>query len=120
MPADPALAGFARRIAALQASEPRFRPAILALDSLLSEVARRPALAIGEARTVLVVGLDGLERVGERLARGAETHAALPDAVADVERAASGAAARLRGAETEALDIQLRVLRERLKEEGLA
>ena len=40
--------------------------------------------------------------------------------MSDVERAASQAAERLRASETEALDVQVTVLRQRLREEGVA
>ncbi|UFN50173.1 hypothetical protein LPC08_05990 [Roseomonas sp. OT10] len=120
MPGDPALEGFRARLGTLGASAgPGMTGAVAALRELLEEMRLRPAQA-GDARGILVVGLDGLERIAQRLARGAEPPAGLNDAVGDVERAARDAAARMRAAETEALEVQVNVLRQRLREEGVA
>ncbi|MFC0410506.1 hypothetical protein [Roseomonas elaeocarpi] len=116
---DSALEGFARRLSALEAADDRLGGAVRALRSLLREMSLRPALS-SQARGLLVIGLDGLERIAGRLSRGAEAPRELREAVRDVESAASSAAAKLRAAETEALDIQVSVLRQRLREEGVA
>ena len=110
---------FRARIGALQAGDRLLLPAADALRGLLDEIAQRPDAA-GQGRRVLVMGVDGLERIGQRLAGGAVPPATLPVLVNDLARAARESAGDLRNAETEALDIQVKVLRERLNQEGLS
>ncbi|WP_458096653.1 hypothetical protein [Roseomonas sp. WA12] len=114
-PLDPMRA----RIAALRGADPRLLPAADAMGGLLDELALRPDAA-GQARRVLAVGVDGLERIGARLAQGATPPEALPVLVDDLARAARQSAEDLRGAETEALAIQVKVLQDRLHQEGIA
>ncbi|MFT8244545.1 hypothetical protein [Roseomonas sp. BN140053] len=116
---DPALDPFNARLRALDGADRRLTGAVAALRELLGEMTLRPNQA-GTVRGVLVVGLDGLERIAQRLERGAAPTEGLDGAVGDVERAARDAAARLRAVETEALDVQVNVLRQRLREEGMA
>ena len=114
-PLDPLRA----RIADLRAGDPRLLPAAEAMGGLLDELALRPDAA-GQARRVLAVGVDGLERIGARLAQGATPPETLPVLVDDLARAARQSAEDLRGAETEALAIQVKVLQDRLHQEGIA
>ena len=107
------------RIAALQAGDRLLLPAVEAMRGLLHELTLRPDAA-GQARRVLVVGVDGLERIGQRLAQGATPPETLPVLVDDLARAARQSAEDLRGAETEALAIQVKVLQDRLHQEGIA
>lgn len=120
-PAPPpdALDPMRARLATLRAGDPRLLPAAQELGGLLDELAQRPDAA-GQARRVLVVGIDGLERIGERLAQGATPPETLPVLVDDLARAARQSAADLRGAETEALAIQVKVLQDRLHQEGIS
>ena len=114
-PLDPLRA----RLGALRHGDARLLPAVEAMDGLLHELTLRPDAA-GQARRVLVVGIDGLERIGARLAQGATPPETLPVLVTDLARAARQSAEDLRGAETEALAIQVKVLQDRLHQEGIA
>ncbi|MBP0446846.1 hypothetical protein J8J14_18890 [Roseomonas sp. SSH11] len=107
------------RLASLQAGDQRLLAAVSAMGGLLEEIALRPDAA-GQARRVLVVGVDGLERISQRLAQGATPPETLPVLVDDLARAARQSAEDLRGAETEALAIQVKVLQDRLHQEGIA
>ncbi|WP_338662963.1 hypothetical protein VQH23_22810 [Pararoseomonas sp. SCSIO 73927] len=107
------------RLSSLLFGDHRLRPAATALRGLLDELAQRPDAA-GQARRVLVVGVDGLERIGSRLSQGAEPPPALPTLLDDLERVANQSSADLRAAETEALAIQVKVLQDRLHQEGIA
>ena len=120
-PAPPpdALDPMRARLSALRTGDPRLLPAAQELGGLLDELAQRPDAA-GQARRVLVVGIDGLERIGARLSQGATPPETLPVLVDDLARAARQSAADLRGAETEALAIQVKVLQDRLHQEGIS
>ncbi|WP_376090992.1 hypothetical protein ACE7GA_20910 [Roseomonas sp. CCTCC AB2023176] len=107
------------RVAALRFADSRLLPAVDALDRLRVEVAARPERGV-EARRVLVLGLDGLERIAGRLRVGIEPPGNLDAALDDLARAADTAAHGLRAADTEALEIQVKVLRDRLREGGAA
>jgi hypothetical protein len=107
------------RVSALLTGDLRLLPAAEAMRGLLDELALRPDAA-GQARRVLAVGVDGLERIGVRLSQGATPPETLPVLVNDLARAARQSAEDLRGAETEALAIQVKVLQDRLHQEGIA
>ncbi|WP_426957581.1 hypothetical protein [Muricoccus radiodurans] len=107
------------RLAALRGGDRRLLPAVTALDGLLGELAARPGVAESQRR-LMVVGLDGLERIGLRLAQGAEPPATLVPLVEDLARSAREASHELRATETEALEIQVKVLQDRLRQEGSA
>ncbi|MFH5926708.1 hypothetical protein [Roseomonas xinghualingensis] len=107
------------RIRALQEGDPRLLPPANAMRGLLDELSVRPDAA-GQARRVLVVGVDGLERIAARLAQGARPPETLPVLLGDLTRAARQSADDLRSAETEALEIQVKVLQDRLHQEGIA
>jgi hypothetical protein len=107
------------RLAALAAGPARLRPAVAGLQELLAEMERQPG-ALPEARRFLNIQLDGLERIVGRLQAGAEPPAALDTLVADMAEGSATLRGRLRAAESEALDIQIKVLSERLRQEGFA
>jgi hypothetical protein len=107
------------RLAALLSGDPRLLPAATAMRGLLDEITLRPAEGT-QARRVLMMGVDGLERIAARLARGAAPPETLPALVDDLARAARDAGHGLRATETEALDIQVKVLQDRLRQEGIA
>ncbi|WP_424138967.1 hypothetical protein [Roseomonas chloroacetimidivorans] len=107
------------RLSALLFGDERLRPAATALRALLDELALRPDAA-GQARRVLVIGVDGLERIGVRLSQGADPPETLPRLLDDLTRSARQSAEDLRAAETEALAIQVKVLQDRLHQEGIA
>jgi hypothetical protein len=85
----------------------------------LDDLAEKPE-RIGEARRFLAVHLDGLDRIRERLEAGAEPPGTLPKLLEDLTSAADELRDRLRAEETAALDIQVKVLSERLRQEGYA
>jgi hypothetical protein len=89
---------------------------VLALSELLMDIARRPDSA-DEARRFLNMHVDGLERMAQRLEAGAEPPEGMAPLLAEIATAAQDWRARLRAQETEALDIQVKVLSERLREE---
>ncbi|MCS6892456.1 MAG: hypothetical protein RMK64_06275 [Rhodovarius sp.] len=69
-----------------------------------------------EARRFLLTSLEGLERIQARLAAGAEPPASLPPLLAEMAATAHAWRERLRRLETEALDIHIKVLSDRLRE----
>ena len=88
-----------------------------ALEQLLREIASRPD-HIPEARRFLTLQLDGLDRVVQRLERGAEPPATLAPLLDEIADAADDWRQRHRAAESQALDIQVKVMNDRLKETG--
>ena len=90
-----------------------------ALENLLREIAGRPD-HIPEARRFLAMQLDGLDRVVQRLARGAEPPATLTPLLDGIAVSADDWRQRHRAAETAALDIQVKVMSDRLREDGRA
>ncbi|MCS6930909.1 MAG: hypothetical protein NZM27_01705 [Acetobacteraceae bacterium] len=122
-PPDP-LEAAAPRIAALARSAPRLpvpkvAEAAEALGALMVELRARPNRP-EDARRFLLVMLDGLERIAARLAAGAEPPPTLPALLEDMIEGAGDMRRRLREAETLALDVQVKVLSDRLRQEGLA
>ncbi|MBO1073927.1 hypothetical protein [Roseomonas marmotae] len=118
-PAPDPLAMPRGRLLALEPAPERLRPATASLRELLDEMARQPD-ALPEARRFLNIQLDGLERIAIRLRAGAEPPEALDVLVAEMARGSETLRGRLRAAEREALEIQIKVLSERLREEGFA
>jgi len=90
---------------------------VLALDKLLREIAARPD-HIPEARRFLAMQMDGLDRVLLRLERGAEPPATLAPLLDGIADAADDWRRRHREAESAALDIQVKVMGDRLREDG--
>jgi hypothetical protein len=101
------------------AAEPRLVGVTGALAGVLDDLAERPD-RITEARRFLAVHLDGLDRIRERLEAGAEPPEGLPKLLEDLTSAADDLRGRIRAEETAALDIQVKVLSERLRQEGYA
>jgi hypothetical protein len=108
------------RLERLRASgDPRLTPVLGAMAAVLEDLDARPE-RLPLARRFLAVHLDGLERIADRLAAGAEPPPGLPQLLLDLRSAAEGLAARLRAEESAALDIQVKVLADRLRQEGYA
>lgn len=102
----------ARRI-----GEPRLVPVAVAIGAVLDDFEARPE-RLAEARRFLGVNLDGLERIAGRLAAGAETPPGLPVLLREMEGAARDLRNRLREQESAALAVQVKVLGDRLRQEG--
>lgn len=117
-PLDDARARLARVIeTAHRVSEPRLVPVAVAIGAVLDEFERRPG-RLEEARRFLGLNLDGLERIAARLAAGAEPPPGLPALLAELEHGARGLRDRLREEESAALEVQVKVLGDRLRREG--
>jgi hypothetical protein len=89
-----------------------------AMQAVIDDLTLRPS-RVPEARRFLNVQVDGLARIVDRLEAGAEPPATLPPLLNELAAAARKLRAGLREAESEALDIQVKVLSDRLKQEGL-
>lgn len=107
------------RLVSLRGAPPRLRPAVVALAELLGELEQRPD-PLPEARRFLAVQLDGLERIAQRLRAGAEPPPALDELVEEMARASAALRGRLRAEQQDALEIQVKVLSDRLRQEGYA
>ncbi|WP_203075406.1 hypothetical protein [Falsiroseomonas ponticola] len=90
-----------------------------AMAAVLDDLDARPD-RLPLARRFLAVHLDGLERIADRLHAGAEPPPGMPKLLEDLQSAAEELRARLRAEESAALDIQVKVLAERLRQEGYA
>lgn len=123
-PADDPLEGPRAQIARILAAAPHLPHAALlieaagAMQGVVDDLALRPARS-PEARRFLNIHVDGLARIVDRLEAGAEPPPTLPALLADLAASARRLRAELREAETEALDIQVKVLSDRLRQEGL-
>ena len=119
-PRPDALAAPRARLAALVTRGPaRLRPAVFSLQELLAEMERQPE-PTPEARRFLNIQIEGLERISTRLSAGAEPPVALETLLEDMTRGSTSLRERLRAQESEALDIQIKVLSDRLRQEGFA
>jgi hypothetical protein len=107
-----------RELAPRLPEAPRLMGAADAMAAVLDDITERPQRQ-PEARRFLAVHLDGLSRIVDRLEAGAEPPAGLPDLLETLTQSATRLRRDLRQAETEALDIQVKVLSDRLKQEGL-
>jgi hypothetical protein len=87
-----------------------------AMQSVVEDLETRPA-RLHEARRFLAVHLDGLSRIVDRLEAGAAPPETLPSLLTDMAASARKLRSELRVAESEALDIQVKVLAERLRQE---
>jgi len=96
---------------------PRLMAPILAMNGVLDDLVRRPG-RVAEARDLLDLQLDGLERITARLAAGAEPPEGLPALLAELEAAATDLRTRLREQESMALAVQVKVIGDRLRREG--
>lgn len=99
------------------AAAPGLLPVAAAIGRVLDEFERRPG-RLEEARRFLAVNLDGLERIANRLAAGAEPPPGLDALLREMEAAATGLLSRLREEESAALAIQVKLLGDRLRREG--
>jgi hypothetical protein len=88
-----------------------------AMQGVVEDLEARPA-RLHDARRFLNVHLDGLSRIVDRLEAGAEPPETLPALLTDLAESARKLRSELRSAESEALDIQVKVLSERLRQEG--
>ncbi|MBW8268605.1 5-bromo-4-chloroindolyl phosphate hydrolysis family protein [Caldovatus aquaticus] len=122
-PAEPAAIAEARarlariRAAAARLSDRRLQGVAGAMAGVLDDLAQRPD-RLPLARRFLNVHLDGLERITRRLEAGATPPDTLPALLAELERTAQELREHLRREETEALEVQVRVLSDRLRQEG--
>ena len=103
--------------AATRLDDPRVMGVAQAMEGVLDDLTERPD-RLPQARRFLSVHLDGLERITERLEGGAAPPERLPALLEDLSRTAGELRERLRREETEALDIQVKVMSDRLREEG--
>jgi hypothetical protein len=118
-PPPPGPLDAARARLARIALEPRLAGVAAAMGGVLDDLATRPE-RLSEARRFLTVNLDGLDRIRERLEAGAAPPPGLPRLLDELTAAAGELRTRLREQETVALDIQVKVLSERLRQEGYA
>ena len=103
--------------AAVRLNEPRVLGVAQAMRGVLDDLSERPE-RLPQARRFLSVHLDGLERITERLEGGAAPPERLPVLLEDLSRTAGELRERLRREETQAFDIQVKVMSDRLREEG--
>ena len=90
-----------------------------AIAGVLDDLTQRPD-RLPVARRFLAVHLDGLERITERLMAGATPPASLAQLLDDLTRTATELRDRVKREESEQLEIQVKVLADRLKQEGFA
>jgi MFS family permease len=102
---------------ALRGPEARLLPVARVIGQVLDDLEARPE-RIHRARRFLAVHLDGLERIATRIEAGATPPPALGALLRDLEAAARRLREDLRAEESAALDIQVKVLADRLREEG--
>lgn len=127
LPAEPAkpdlLDGPRAQLARIAGAAPRLPlgmqllEAASAMQGVVEDLEARPA-RLHDARRFLAVHLDGLSRIVDRLEAGAEPPETLPALLNDLAESARKLRSELRSAESEALDIQVKVLAERLRQEG--
>jgi len=122
-PAEDALAPVRAQVARVAAAAPalpegpRLLAAADALGAVLEDLDRRPE-RIPEARRPLAMQADGLARIVARLEAGAKPPQSLPMLLDDMRAASDRLRDDLSAAESEALDIQVKVLAERLRQDG--
>ncbi len=126
VPAEPAkpnpLDGPRAQLARIAGAAPRLPlgmqllEAASAMQGVVEDLEARPA-RLHDARRFLAVHLDGLARIVDRLEAGAEPPETLPALLTDLAESARKLRSELRSAESEALDIQVKVLAERLRQE---
>jgi hypothetical protein len=116
---DPLAPPRARLLALDNTTSSRLRPALFGLRELLVELERRPD-ALPDSRRFLNLQLDGLERIARSLEAGAEPPPSLDRLVQEMAEGSGALRNRIRAAESEALDIQIKVLSDRLRQEGFA
>lgn len=119
---DPLIVDAAARLArvrerAARLREPRLARVADAMAGVLEDLRARPE-RLPMARRFLVVQLDGVDRIAERLEAGAEPPPSLGPLLGELERAAATLRTNLRAEENAALEVQVKVLADRLREEG--
>jgi hypothetical protein len=97
----------------------RLLDVVNAMGAVLDDLTARPE-RLPMARRFLAVHLDGLERIAERLQAGASPPVSLGSLLDDLTRAANDLREKVRREESEALEIQVKVLSDRLRQEGFA
>ena len=102
---------------AARLSDPRIHGVAAAMAGVLDDLTERPD-RLPQARRFLNIHLDGLERITQRLEAGASPPEGLPALLDELGRTAGELRERLRHEETEALDVQVKVLSDRLRQEG--
>lgn len=102
---------------ATRLADPRLRGVADAMEGVLDDLTARPD-RLPMARRFLTVQLDGLERITARLEAGATPPANLPSLLEELQRSAGDLRTKLQREESEALEIQVKVLSDRLREEG--
>jgi hypothetical protein len=102
---------------AAQLADQRIQGVAGAMAGVLDDLAERPD-RLPQARRFLNIHLDGLERITQRLEAGAIPPEGLPALLDELGRTAGELRERLRHEETEALDVQVKVLSDRLRQEG--
>ncbi len=105
------------RATAARVAEPRLLRVTDAMAGVLDDLRARPD-RLPLARRFLVVHLDGVDRIAERLVAGAEPPEALGPLLSELERTAGELRSHLRAEENAALEVQVKVLSDRLREEG--
>lgn len=118
-PAPPGPLEEARTRLARIAAQPQLVGVSGAMAGVLDDLTAKPE-RLGEARRFLAVHLDGLDRIRERLEAGAAPPPGLPKLLEDLTGAADELREKLRAEESAALDIQVKVLSDRLRQEGYA
>jgi hypothetical protein len=118
-PPPPGPMSEARERLARITAEPRLAGIAQAMDAVLDDLDARPD-RLPLARRFLAVHLDGLDRIAQRLSAGAEPPPGMPQLLDDMQSAADELRNKLRAEESMALDIQVKVLAERLRQEGYA
>lgn len=96
---------------------PAMGSVVLALDGVLADLVLLPA-RVAEARPLIEMHLDGLERIADRLAAGAVPPPGLDRLLTAMASEAAEIRTRLREQETMALAVQVKVLGDRLRQEG--
>lgn len=123
-PEEAALSGPRAQVARIRAAAPALPhaplllEAAIAMQGVVDDLSERPA-RLHEARRFLAVHLDGLVRIVERLEAGAEPPETLPQLLGELAVSARRLRGELREVESQALDIQVKVLSDRLRQEGL-
>jgi hypothetical protein len=103
--------------AATRLAHPGIQGVAGAMAGVLDDLSARPD-RLPQARRFLNVHLDGLERITARLEAGAAPPERLPALLEDLGRTARELRERLRDEESVALDVQVKVLADRLRQEG--
>ena len=105
------------RATAARVAEPRLTRVADAMAGVLDDLRARPD-RLPLARRFLVVHLDGVDRIAERMVSGAEAPQSLGPLLIELERTAGELRSHLRAEENAALEVQVKVLSDRLREEG--